>query len=80
MTTPAIRRVEVADLDELLALMRAYCDFYAVSPTDADLLALARALIDDPEHEGVQLLALQPAGGRPMQAADYLRGHGVPGE
>jgi GNAT superfamily N-acetyltransferase len=62
MTTPAIRRAEVADLDELLALMRAYCDFYAVSPTDADLLALARALIDDPEHEGVQLLALQPGG------------------
>ena len=28
----------------------------------------------------LELLALQPAGGRPMQAADYLRGHGVPGE
>jgi GNAT superfamily N-acetyltransferase len=46
-----------ADLDELLPLMRSYCDFYDVSPTDADLLALARALIDDPEREGVQLLA-----------------------
>ena len=28
----------------------------------------------------LELLALQPSGGRPMQAADYLRGHGVPGE
>ena len=53
----SIERVEEADLDELLVLMRAYCDFYAVSPTDADLLALARALIDDPEREGVHLVA-----------------------
>jgi GNAT superfamily N-acetyltransferase len=52
-----IRKVVAADLDELLPLMRSYCDFYDVSPTDADLLALARALIDDPEREGVQLLA-----------------------
>jgi methionyl-tRNA formyltransferase len=28
----------------------------------------------------LELLALQPSGGRPMQAADYLRGYGVPGE
>jgi methionyl-tRNA formyltransferase len=28
----------------------------------------------------LELLAVQPSGGRPMQAADYLRGHGVPGE
>ena len=27
----------------------------------------------------LELLAVQPSGGRPMQAADYLRGHGVPG-
>jgi methionyl-tRNA formyltransferase len=27
----------------------------------------------------LELLAVQPPGGRPMQAADYLRGHGVPG-
>jgi GNAT superfamily N-acetyltransferase len=45
------------DLDDLLPLMRAYCDFYASAPTDADLLALSRALIADPEREGVQLLA-----------------------
>jgi GNAT superfamily N-acetyltransferase len=45
------------DLDELLPLMRAYCDFYEVQPSDGDLLALSRALIADPEREGVQLLA-----------------------
>jgi GNAT superfamily N-acetyltransferase len=54
---PAITRVVERDLDELLPLMRAYCDFYEVSPTDEALLVLARALIADPEREGVQLLA-----------------------
>ena len=57
MTEQSVGRVEAADLDELLPLLRSYCDFYGVSPTDADLLALARALIDDPEREGVQFLA-----------------------
>ncbi len=45
------------DLPELLVLMRGYCDFYEVSPGDGDLEALARALIADPEREGVQFLA-----------------------
>jgi hypothetical protein len=49
--------VTEADLGELLPLMRAYCDFYAVAPSDEALLALSRALIADPEREGVQLLA-----------------------
>jgi GNAT superfamily N-acetyltransferase len=52
-----VERVTETDLGELLPLMRAYCDFYAVAPSDEALLALARALIEDPEHEGVQLLA-----------------------
>jgi GNAT superfamily N-acetyltransferase len=46
------------ELPELLPLMRAYCDFYAVAPSDGALLALARALIADPEREGTQLIAL----------------------
>ena len=46
-----------ADLPHLLPLMRAYCDFYEVNPSDDDLLAMSRALIADPEHEGVQLIA-----------------------
>lgn len=37
--------------------MRAYCGFYGVGPEDEDLLAMARALIADPEREGVQVLA-----------------------
>jgi GNAT superfamily N-acetyltransferase len=45
------------DLEELLPLVRAYCDFYEVSPSDDDLLALSGALIDDPERDGVQLIA-----------------------
>jgi GNAT superfamily N-acetyltransferase len=59
----SVARATARDLDELLVLMRAYCDFYEVAPTDEDLLALSRALIDDPEHEGLQLLALDPHGG-----------------
>jgi GNAT superfamily N-acetyltransferase len=52
-----IERVSEATLPELLPLLRAYCDFYEVSPSDDDLLGLARALLADPEREGVQLLA-----------------------
>jgi GNAT superfamily N-acetyltransferase len=46
-----------ADLPELLPLVRAYCDFYEVAPTDNALLALSRALLADPDREGVQLVA-----------------------
>jgi len=53
----AVSRVGESDLGELLPLLRAYCDFYEVSPTDEALTAVARALIADPEREGVQLLA-----------------------
>jgi len=49
--------VTAADLDALLPLVRAYCDFYETSPTDAALLDLFRALIADPEREGIQLIA-----------------------
>ena len=52
-----IERVADADLAELLPLMRGYCDFYEVAPSDEALLVLSRALIADPEREGVQLLA-----------------------
>jgi GNAT superfamily N-acetyltransferase len=57
-----IRQVEAADLADLLPLMRAYCDFYEVSPSDDDLLAMSRILITDPEREGLQLLARDEAG------------------
>jgi GNAT superfamily N-acetyltransferase len=59
---PRIAAVSEADLADLLALMRAYCDFYAVTPGDDALLAMSRALIADPEREGVQLIARGPDG------------------
>jgi GNAT superfamily N-acetyltransferase len=37
--------------------VRAYCDFYEVEPSDRALLDVSRALIADPEREGVQLIA-----------------------
>ena len=54
---PGIQAVGEADLAELLPLMRGYCDFYEVSPSDEDLLAMSRVLVADPEREGIQLLA-----------------------
>src|SRR5437764_907767 len=44
------------NLPELLPLMRAYCDFYRVSPPDGDLLEMSRALLADSEREGLQLI------------------------
>jgi ribosomal protein S18 acetylase RimI-like enzyme len=52
-----IESVGEAELPALLPMMRAYCDFYEAAPSDEDLLGLARALIDDPRREGVQLIA-----------------------
>jgi ribosomal protein S18 acetylase RimI-like enzyme len=51
-----IERVREETLGELLPLVRGYCDFYEAAPSDEQLLALSRALIADPEREGVQLL------------------------
>jgi GNAT superfamily N-acetyltransferase len=60
---PKRGRVEVAvattdsQINRLLPLMRGYCDFYRVQPWDTALVALSRALVADPTHEGVQLIA-----------------------
>jgi GNAT superfamily N-acetyltransferase len=61
-TEHVITVVGEADLEELLPLMRGYCDFYEVSPSDEALLAVSRALIADPEREGIQLIGRQPDG------------------
>ena len=59
---PGDGRVEVgivtaeAQVLRLLPLMRAYCDFYRVRPSDTALLSMSRALIADPTREGVQLI------------------------
>jgi GNAT superfamily N-acetyltransferase len=60
---PEVGRVEIGIVDtealliRLLPLMRGYCDFYHVQPSDSALLAMARSLMADPTHEGVQLIA-----------------------
>jgi GNAT superfamily N-acetyltransferase len=51
-----------ADLPELLPLLRAYCDFYQVAPSDQALLELSQALLVDPQREGLQLLARDDTG------------------
>jgi GNAT superfamily N-acetyltransferase len=58
-----IALVTEADLPELLPLMRGYCDFYEVDPSDDALLAMSRELIADPDREGVQLIARDDSGG-----------------
>ena len=57
-----IATVTEADLLELLPLMRGYCDFYEVAPSDDALLAMSRTLIASPD-EGVQLIARDDDGG-----------------
>jgi GNAT superfamily N-acetyltransferase len=52
-----IQRVGEADLADLLPLMRGYSDFYDVDPPDQALLALSLALIEDPQSEGIQVIA-----------------------
>ncbi len=63
-TDPTIK-IEVVgqeDFEDLLPLVRAYCDFYEATPRDDELLALFGALIEDRAHEGLQLLARSHTG------------------
>ena len=61
-TEHLITVVGEADLEDLLPLLRGYCEFYEVDPSDEALLAVSRALIADREREGLQLIARQPDG------------------
>ena len=61
-TEHVISVVSEADLEELLPLLRGYCDFYTAAPSDEALLAVSRALIDDHEREGLQLIARDAEG------------------
>ena len=56
--------VTEADLADLLGLVRGYCDFYGVQPSDQELLAMSRSLIADRDREGLQLIARARRGGR----------------
>jgi GNAT superfamily N-acetyltransferase len=57
-----VEPVTESALPELLPLMRGYCDFYGVEPPDESLLEMSRALLADPESEGVQLIARDDEG------------------
>ena len=52
-----ITQVVIEDVTDLLPLLRAYCDFYGVAPTDSDLVKMSRALLDNPSRDGIQLIA-----------------------
>jgi GNAT superfamily N-acetyltransferase len=56
-----IDRVTPEDVSDLLPMLRAYCDFYRVEPSDERLRALVMALIDNPT-EGLQLIARDSGG------------------
>jgi GNAT superfamily N-acetyltransferase len=51
-----------ADLVDLAPLVRAYCDFYEVAPSDEDLRAFSEMLIAAPDQAGVQLIARDETG------------------
>jgi GNAT superfamily N-acetyltransferase len=51
-----IAPVQAGDTDDLLPLMRGYCDFYESSPSDDGLRAMAGDLLDSPIR-GLQLIA-----------------------
>ena len=61
-TEHLITVVAEADLEDLLPLLRGYCEFYEVDPSDEALLDVSRALIADHEREGLQLIARRVGG------------------
>jgi GNAT superfamily N-acetyltransferase len=48
-----IRPAREDEIEEMLPLMRAYCDFYGSSPADEGVIAMARTLISDPSQGAV---------------------------
>lgn len=56
-----IHPITTADLPDLMPLMRAYCDFYHVEPSDQKLLSLSETLIENPS-QGEQTIARDEQG------------------
>jgi GNAT superfamily N-acetyltransferase len=48
-----IRPAREEEIEELLPLMRAYCDFYECSPSDEGVITMARTLMTDPSQGAV---------------------------
>jgi len=57
-----ISKVGEQDVAELLVLMRAYCDFYEVAPSDERLRWIVATLLSNPGREGFQLIARDAEG------------------
>jgi len=51
-----VRDARPEEAEDLLPLMRAYCDFYEASPPDQGLVQMARTLIGEPE-QGAMFIA-----------------------
>jgi GNAT superfamily N-acetyltransferase len=58
----SIREATAADLEALLPLLRAYCDFYESNPSDDGLLRMARSSIAAPEDEAFLLVSTDDSG------------------
>ena len=65
--------VSEEDLPHLVPLIRGYLDFYEAKPSDEAMLALSRALLAEPELEGVQFIA-RDDDGRPIGFATLFWG------
>lgn len=53
----AIRHASAEDTDDLLPLLRAYCDFYEADPTDAGLREMIQATIELPDDQAFLMVA-----------------------
>lgn len=53
----AVRDATEADLPALMPLLRGYCDFYEVSPSDEGLDRVARAMIAAPEDRAFLIVS-----------------------
>jgi len=56
-----VRPARADEVEDLLPLMRGYCDFYEANPSDDGLRLMASTLIADPE-QGAVFIARDPGG------------------
>jgi GNAT superfamily N-acetyltransferase len=65
-----IRPAREEEVEELLPLMRAYCEFYETPPNDDGLRTMARTLIED-LSQGAMFIARQDGGAVGFAALDW---------
>jgi ribosomal protein S18 acetylase RimI-like enzyme len=53
----AVRHAAADDVQDVMPLMRGYCDFYESNPTDEGLEQMIRSVIDLPEDQAFLLVA-----------------------